>query len=297
MTIATKTMNNENELVSIFDGRELELQCVQVCGIDTIKGINFSAMNNSENFLPYCKLILQAEKERNEKRIEKLEEKLSELVDIIDEKHLDLFTLELEESKELLKEKKTLEYRQEEIKPVLDSLQELKPENTALAATWAFSHSTPTFGNDETVPNYGKIKDCAKTLHSLVKAHAEEVYSFAGGVDKNGQAIANSAACHGQVYKKVKETLSELFSLLYGQGIRANQADVAWIVHACVSTTGGVNKENSNAKQAKFSIKQENNCLKEVCSLLCSKLADRQRDNVNGAEKTDGTDKIMPISE
>ena len=288
----TQTTMQENA-VSVFGTNELLLNIAEVCNIDQIKGINYDAMNDSANFLPYALLIMQDELAKNEKAVEKLNEKLNELPKASKRNAS-------EKAFALLTEEKISAFasRNEELQVAITSIENLKMPVTSIAACWAFAKGTTDFGKDSIVQNRQKISDCLEELRKLCIKHDELIRTFA-----NEKGSINEPACHGQVYKDMKSQLCDLFTALFNQNITANQQDVCSFIATVMYCKVGVN-ENSNS-YAKYGLANNKTMLRKACALLCDKLARRQvqvKDNgkIEASDlvlKVDKNTTIFPTSE
>ena len=289
----TTTQATQETTVSVFGNNELLLNIAEICNIDKVKGINYDAMNDASNFLPYALLIMQDEKAKNEKAVEKLNEKIGELPKPSKRNAS-------EKAFALLTEEKISAFasRNEELQTAITSIENLKMPVTSIAATWAFAKGTTDFGKDSIVQNRQKINDCLDELRKLCVKHDELIRTFA-----NEKGTANEQACHGQIYKDMKSQLCDLFTSLFNQNITANQQDVCSFIATVMYCNVGVN-ENSNS-YAKYGLANNKTMLRKACALLCDKLARRQvqvKDNgkVKSNElvlKVDKNTTIFPTSE
>lgn len=250
--------------VSVFGSNELLLNIAEICNIDKVKGINYDAMNDASNFLPYTLLIMQDELAKNEKAIGKLVEKIDELPKPSKRNAS-------EKAFALLSEEKISAFkgRNEELATAIASIENLKLPVTSLSACWAFAKGTTDFGKDSIVQNRQKINDCLDELRKLCVKHDELIRTFA-----NEKGSVNEQACHGQIYKQMKEQLCDLFTALFNQNITANQQDVCSFIATVMYCKVGVN-ENSNSF-AKYGLANNKTMLRKACALLCDKLARRQ---------------------
>lgn len=275
-------MNNNATENKYFTNNHLMLQLAEEIGVNMEKGINYSAMNDEHNFIPYAYLVLVDEKEKLEISIAGIKKVLEDMPankDCTKRKKLD------KDNKK--QELKDCENRLNNIIPVLDALQELKPVVTPISALWAYSHGTKKFANGESVANQAKMLESVAKLHKMIKSHNEEIIGFAKEENRKGQ-----------VYKDMKKELTVLFSLLFGTAITANASDVAWIANACTSTKGGV-KADSNAADNKIAVVRKDTVLKKVCDCLSSKLKKREENSKGDGtttERQDGKDCEIPVS-
>lgn len=278
-----KNMTNSNATENkYFTNNHLMLQLAEEIGVNMEKGINYSAMNDEHNFIPYAYLVLVDEKEKLEISIAGIKKVLEDMPankDCTKRKKLD------KDNKK--QELEDCENRLNNIIPVLDALQELKPVVTPISALWAYSHGTKKFANGESVANQAKMLESVAKLHKMIKSHNEEIIGFAKEENRKGQ-----------VYKDMKKELTNLFSLLFGTAITANASDVAWIANACTSTKGGV-KADSNAADNKIAVVRKDTVLKKVCDCLSSKLKKREENSKGDGtttERQDGKDCEIPVS-
>lgn len=278
-----KNMTNNNATENkYFTNNHLMLQLAEEIGVNMEKGINYSAMNDEHNFIPYAYLVLVDEKEKLEISIAGIKKVLEDMPankDCTKRKKLD------KDNKK--QELEDCENRLNNIIPVLDALQELKPVVTPISALWAYSHGTKKFANGESVANQAKMLESVAKLHKMIKSHNEEIIGFAKEENRKGQ-----------VYKDMKKELTNLFSLLFGTAITANASDVAWIANACTSTKGGV-KADSNAADNKIAVVRKDTVLKKVCDCLSSKLKKREENSKGDGtttERQDGKDCEIPVS-
>ena len=275
-------MNNNATENKYFTNNHLMLQLAEEIGVNMEKGINYSAMNDEHNFIPYAYLVLVDEKEKLEISIAGIKKVLEDMPankDCTKRKKLD------KDNKK--QELEDCENRLNNIIPVLDALQELKPVVTPISALWAYSHGTKKFANGESVANQAKMLESVTKLHKMIKSHNEEIIGFAKEENRKGQ-----------VYKDMKKELTNLFSLLFGTAITANASDVAWIANACTSTKGGV-KADSNAADNKIAVVRKDTVLKKVCDCLSSKLKKREENSKGDGtttERQDGKDCEIPVS-
>ena len=278
-----KNMTNNNATENkYFTNNHLMLQLAEEIGVNMEKGINYSAMNDEHNFIPYAYLVLVDEKERLEISIAGIKKVLEDMP-----ANKDCTKREKLDKDNKKQELEDCENRLNNIIPVLDALQELKPVVTPISALWAYSHGTKKFANGESVANQAKMLESVAKLHKMIKSHNEEIIGFAKEENRKGQ-----------VYKDMKKELTNLFSLLFGTAITANASDVAWIANACTSTKGGV-KADSNAADNKIAVVRKDTVLKKVCDCLSSKLKKREENSKGDGtttERQDGKDCEIPVS-
>lgn len=275
-------MNNNTAEIKYFSENHLMLQLAEEIGVNLEKGINYSAMNDESNFIPYAYLVLTDEKDKLEISIAGIKKVLEDMP-----ANKDCNKREKLEKDNKKQELEDCENRLNNIIPVLETLQELKPVITPISTLWAYSHGTKKFANGETVANQAKMLESVAKLHKMIKSHNEEIIGFAKEENRKGQ-----------VYKDMKKELTVLFSLLFGTSITANASDVAWIANACTSTKGGV-KTDSNAADNKIAVVRKDTVLKKVCDCLSSKLKKREENSKGDGtttEKQDGKDCEIPVS-
>lgn len=267
-----KTTANTTETAKRFTENSFMLNCADIIGANLETGINYSAMNDESNFIPYVYLLLTDEKCKKEAKKATIEAKLKEMPT-----DKNCTADERLEKSNLRKEKNDIISRLEAIAPILDTLNENRPTITPLAAMWAYSKSTKTYANGEACANQSAMLESVTKLHKHMKNHLEEVAGFAKEENRKGQ-----------VYKDMKKEMSTLFSLLFGTAITANASDVAWMCSACTIAKGGV-KGNNNAITAKVSIVQKATVLREACNILTSKLQARENEKA-AHDRADGKD-------
>lgn len=245
-------------------------------------GFNYSRMNDGENIIPYIYLIASDEQERNNDRIKKIDELVKEYP--VDKE----CTAKEKHAKQALKlEKSELETRNKELAGLLANFADengniIAPTITPLSATWAFSKGTKVYANTLAVANQSAMLDLVEKIHNNIKLHVDIMYSF----------VENPDTRCGEIYKNLKAQLCQLFSLLNGIDVTANQKDVVDILSNAITVNNGV-QADSTAKSRKVNVRQEQTLLRVCCSTLCTKLIDREMPKPEKAKKAEKQDKTQ----
>ena len=239
-------------------------------------GINVSRMNDGENIIPYIYLIASDEQEKNNDRIKKIDELVKEYP--ADKE----CTAKEKNAKQALKlEKSELETRNGELTELLANFADengniIAPTITPLSATWAFSKGTKVYANALAVANQSMMLELVGKIHKNIKDHSDNMLEFVENPEKR---------C-GEIYKDLKGQLCQLFSLLNGKDVTANQKDVCDIISNAIHTKNGV-KADSTASDRKVSIAKEGTLLRICCGVLATKLIDREMPKPEKAKKAE----------
>lgn len=245
-------------------------------------GINVSRMNDGENIIPYIYLIADNEKQSNDESIKKLDEIISALPT---DKQC---TKEQKATKAIKKiEREKLYARNEELNELLSNFANeqgtiVPPTITPLSATWAFSRGTKVYANALAVENQSMMLELVGKIHKNIKDHSDNMQEFVENPEKR---------C-GEIYKDLKGQLCQLFSLLNGKDVTANQKDVCDVISNAIHAKNGV-KVDSTASDRKVSIAKEGTLLRICCGVLATKLIDRELPKPEKAKKAEKQDKTQ----